>query len=125
MKKILRLLVTIISIFTINMSVMAANNDGRPPRPEKISRESFYKGLHLNDDTKAQVKVILNDFKLTLDKTFKDSKMPPAREKMETLIKVRDSRIKPLLTKKQYKTYKETVEGLFVPDDDRKGPNKR
>lgn len=125
MKKILRLLVAIISIFTINMSAIASNNDGRPPRPEKISRENFYKGLNLNNnDTKAQVKVILNDFKLTLDKTFKNSQMPPAREKMETLIKVRDSRIKPLLTKSQYITYKETVEGLFVPEDDRRGPNR-
>ena len=122
MKKILRLLVTIRSIFTINMSAVAANNDGRPPRPEKISREKFYKDLHLNEEIKAQVKVILNDFKLTLDKNFKDSKMPPDREKIDEFIKVRDSRIKPLLTKKQYKTYKETVEGLFVPDD-RRGPS--
>lgn len=124
MKKILKLLITVISIFTITLTASASNDGGRPPRPEKISREDFYKGLKLNSDVKAQVKVILNDFKLTLDKNFKDSKMPPDREKIDKFIKVRDSRIKPLLTKKQYETYKKTVEGLFVPEDNGRGPNR-
>jgi len=118
MKKILKLLFAALSIFAITACSNTSKDGGRPSRPEKITKENFYKGLDLNKDVQAKVEVILSDFKLTLDKTFKDSKMPPARDKMETLIKARDIKIKPLLTEDQYKTYKKTVEGLFVPDND-------
>lgn len=119
MKKMLKILFAAFSIFAITACANTSKDGGRPPRAEKISKENFYKGLDLNNNVQAKVDVILSDFKLTLDKTFKDSKMPPEKDKMEILIKARDIKIKPLLTEAQYVTYKKTVEGLFIPDNDR------
>ena len=124
MKKSLKTLVLVVSMVTItacaNASTGMGNSSGgmndRPPRFEKISEEDFYAGLNLKNSVKAQIQVILSDFKTTLDSKFKNSQQPPAREEMEPLIKARDSKIKPLLTTTQYETYKKTVEGLFVPE---------
>lgn len=125
MKKSLKTLALVTSIFTITVCANASSGMGNssggmnnmPPRFEKISEEDFYSGLKLKNGVKSQMQVILADFKTTLDKKFKNSKMPPSREEMEPLIKARDSKVKPLLTTTQYETYKKTVEGLFVPDE--------
>jgi len=123
MNKKLKMLVIAISILTVTACANASGSrqmgGDRPPRFEKISEEDFYSGLNLNSDIEAKLKVILSDFKVTLDETFKDSKMPPEMEIMKELIETRDSKVEPLLTDAQYKTYKKTVEGLFVPDNDR------
>lgn len=119
MKKSFKILVTLISLVSItacsNTPPEKKKDRGRPPRAEKISEEEFYAGLSLDSATKAQLNVILDDFKDTLDSTMKDSN-PPKREEMDKLIAERDAKVKPLLNEDQYSTYKNTVEGLFVPE---------
>jgi hypothetical protein len=115
------LAVSLLSITTCaNASDQNQMGGDRPPRFEKISESDFYSGLNLGSSVKAKLQVILDDFKTTLDNKFKNSKTPPAREDMDPLIEARDSKVKPLLTDSQYETYKKTVEGLFVPDENQR-----
>ncbi len=124
------LLSLLLLVFTISSSY-AQQGPQQPPKPPSIkervehSMKILNKKITVSDAQNTQIKPVLNSFITDLDKLMVKGQQPDIT-KVQALEKVRDTKMKSILSEKQYQIYRGNLMDIFPkPPKEGQRPPKR
>ena len=82
---------------------------------KKISKEDFYAKLDLNNEQKAKLDILFSEFENTMKKNQPTQGNPPEKGQMEKVVSTLNTKVKAILTDRQYVTYQTYINSYLLP----------